>query len=149
MRPRGDVVVGAFLVLVIIGWGFTCVHFLDSWCGSEVVSRTPSPDGYLEAVLYEANCGATTDFGTHVAVVRAGTTIPSVGVFDGGPTLLVADSDHGRAPLDSGHVIRVRLRWVSSDSLVVQYDRRARIYQQRDRSHGVSVTYEPVAVDGA
>ena len=136
---------GAVLVLVFGIVAYLGVTGFEGWmCGATVVRRVPSPDGRLEAVLYERSCGATTDFGTSLSVIRAGGKVRNhVG------NLLVADSDHGLAPLDSGNVIRLSLQWIGSHSLVVRYDRRARVFQQHPNANGVSVRYIPVDERGA
>jgi hypothetical protein len=113
-------------------------------CGVSVVRRVASPDGRLEAVLFERNCGATTDFATNLSVVSAGSKIKN----DVG-NLLTADSDDGHALLDSGHVIHVSIEWIRSDSLVVRYDRRARVFRQTGSAHGVSVSYSTIEDRGA
>jgi hypothetical protein len=119
-------------------------HFGDSMCGVTVVRRTPSPNGRLEAVLFERNCGATTDFATNLSLVKRGNPIPN----DAG-NLLVADSDQGRAQLEPGHVIRLSVEWVGSDSLIVRYDRRARVFRREGNAHGVSVHYSIIDEPGA
>jgi len=118
--------------------------FDSSMCGVSVVRRIPSPDRRLEAVVFEGDCGATTDFGTHVSLVRAGSQISN----ETG-NVLTADSDGGRASLDSGNVIHLSVVWIRSDSLVVRYDPRARIFRQKTRVHGVSVSYATINDPGA
>ena len=137
---------GALIVSAVVGARFYrgLSRVGDSMCGVTVVRRTPSPNGRLEAVLFERNCGATTDFVTNLSVVRAGTSISN----DGG-NLLVADSDGGRAPLASGHVIPVSVEWIGSDSLIVRYDRRARVFHRVESAHGVPVRYSTLDELGA
>ena len=140
MNPMRIVLIASgLLVLIGLVAYFGLFDFLDSMCGASIVRRMPSPNGRLDAVIYEYDCGATTDFGTSLSVIRAG---DDVGNHPG--NLLVADSDNGRAPLDSGHVIRLSVQWIGSDSLVVRYDRRAQVFQQHESANGVGVQYIPV-----
>jgi hypothetical protein len=134
------VAVAAIGIVAYVGFR----SFDSSMCGVSVVRRMTSPDGRLEAVVFERDCGATTEFATQLSVVQAGTAIKN----DVG-NLLMADSDHGRASLDSGNVIHLRVEWVGSDSLVVRYDRRARIFRQNKRANGVSVSYAAIGEPGA
>ena len=142
---RVVLVAGVVLVLAIGTVAYLGLNgFERSMCGVSVVRRVGSPDGRLEAVIFERDCGATTDFGTGLSVVRVGRQVGNhVG------NVLVADSDHGRAPLDSGNVIRLSVQWIGSDSLIVRYDRRARVFQQHASAEGVSVRYIPVDERGA
>src|SRR6266542_2268090 len=92
-------------------------------CGVSLVRRVPSPDGRWEAVLFERDCGATTDFATHVSVLRTGAKLPNKQ-----GNQFIADSDHGQAPHVDGNVINVSSQWAGPDSLVVRYDRKARFF---------------------
>jgi len=128
---------GAILLIAVGTVAYLGVTALDrGMCGTSVTRRVASPNGRLEAVVFERDCGATTDFGTGVSLVKTG-----AGIGDQGANLFAADGDHGRAPLDSGNVIRISVHWVGSDSLVLRFDRRARVFQQQPRALGVRVSY--------
>lgn len=102
-------------------------------CGKQVISRSDSPDGRHSAVLYEANCGATTDFATHVAVVDAGDE-PS---FDG--LVFAADSNHGQAELGDWGGPKAHIAWIAPNRLQITYAAGARIFQRKERMAGVEV----------
>ena len=124
-----------FLLLIgvgSLGFGPSCAPA----CGVSLVRRVPSPGERWEAVLYERSCGATTDFGTHLSVVRTGAKLPNKP-----GNVFIADSDHGRAPLVQGNVIAISIQWAGPDSLVVRYDRRARVFSQEPKVQGVSVQF--------
>jgi hypothetical protein len=53
-----------FAALLLAGCG-------DVGCGNEVSYRAPSPNGKVEAVVFNRNCGATTDFNTQLSIVPA------------------------------------------------------------------------------
>src|SRR5258706_10704726 len=95
--PSRVVVLNLLAAVVALGiLAYLMVGRFDKpMCGVSVLRRVPSPDGRLEAVVFERDCGASTDFGTNLSLVKTGSTITNhVG------NLLVADNDHGRAPLD-------------------------------------------------
>jgi hypothetical protein len=58
---------GVVLAVSALAWLFSP----RSMCGSHGNYIAISPDGTRRAVLYEFDCGATTDFGTHLAVQSA------------------------------------------------------------------------------
>src|ERR1041385_6220803 len=67
-------------------------------CANQALRSVPSPDGALRAVVFERECGATTDFSTRVTVLaRAGQKLPERpdAVFD-------ADRTHAAAPAGPG-----------------------------------------------
>ena len=127
-------------MLVTIAGLFTVAPSCTSTCGVNLVNRVPSPDGQWEAVIYERSCGATTDFSTHLSVLRTGARVPNKP-----GNLFIADSDHGSAPLVEGNVINMSIQWAGSDSLVVRYDRRARVFAQVSHVQNITVAYVPVA----
>jgi hypothetical protein len=49
-----------------------CVAFLNSlpdMCSTTVFDQISSPNGKLKVVLFQVDCGATSDFNSHVAIV--------------------------------------------------------------------------------
>jgi hypothetical protein len=108
-------------------------------CGNTLLSRLPSPDGKRELVVYERNCGATTGFSTQASVLRSSDSLPQ-----DPNSFVVIDSDHGRAPSGpGGGPILVGL-WTGNDSLLVQFDRRARVFTQKRKMRGVTIHFAAV-----
>jgi hypothetical protein len=73
------------------------------------VARIVSPSGKVDAVLIETNGGATTSFGYEVYVVEHGAS------FFGLPAVSLYDS------VRSEHAYGANLKWLSPDSLAVEY----------------------------
>jgi hypothetical protein len=61
-------------------------------CGNQEISRIPSPDGKIEAVIFERDC-ATTDFSTQISILPKGSSVHS-----GVGNAFIGDSNHGAAP---------------------------------------------------
>jgi hypothetical protein len=55
-------------------------------CRNEEQLRVKSPDGIAEAIIFQRDCGATTDFSTQVSVLPSGASLNENGgnVFVGG-----------------------------------------------------------------
>lgn len=90
----------AFAVVVILG----CLSLLALLsfifpdfdpCVNDMVGQVQSPDGQFKAVIFERDCGATTDFSTQVSIVPTSTPLP-----DTAGNVFVADGNHGAAPPD-------------------------------------------------
>src|SRR5438093_10697125 len=110
-----------FLALLLV-----CVIPLSSCdlgCENEEVKRVPSPDGRFEAVVFQRDCGASTDFSTQISIVRARSSIPH----DGG-NIFVADCDHGRAPAADWGGPPAAVQWADSRTLVVEYHPDSRVF---------------------
>ena len=135
----------AALVLIVVGIAayVGLARIADAWCVNEIVRRTPSPNGRREVVLFQRNCGATTDFATNLSVVRTGSDIGARG------NLFIADSYDGRAALDTGFVIRLSVQWLSNDSVLVRYDPRAQVFLHKHRVRGISIAYDTIPPRGA
>ena len=104
-------IVAAVAVLVMIM--LIALHF-DPPCGEETRSEEVSPDGRYVAVEMVRNCGATTDYVTHVNL-RSVESKFKAGFFDDGTIKdgEVATIDHR----DGGE----RFCWLSSRQLNIEY----------------------------
>ena len=101
-------------------------------CENRVLSEVPAPTGNSSAIVFERSCGATTDFSTHVSVVKEfGQLRKSTG------NVFVADNGHG-AVKD----MNVTVRWVAPDQVVIRYPAQARVFKKEAQANGVSVAYE-------
>jgi hypothetical protein len=121
---RSIIILGTVVALSIAARG--C---LDP-CGNKVLVETPSPGNEKRAVLFQRDCGATTDFSIHLSVLNRSEALPrSAG------NVFVADADHGKVAMD------VHTRWESSDHLIVDFPAPARVLQKRERANGVRVSY--------
>jgi len=65
LAALGLIILGS-LGVIASGW------FLASGCENTEQQRVPSPNGRFELVIFERNCGATTDFSTQVSLVDRG-----------------------------------------------------------------------------
>jgi hypothetical protein len=99
-------------------------------CGNRILSETEG--GSKRAVVFERDCGATTDFSTQVSILNANESAPP----EAG-NVFIADSDHGAVTN-----LVVSVRWDSPDHLVVVFPARARVFQQQVQVSGVNISYE-------
>src|SRR6266571_3498324 len=99
-------------------------------CVSEEQLRIPSPDGKVEAVLFQRDCGATTDFSTQVSVLPSGARLG-----DAGGNVFIADADHSRAPRASWGGPPASMRWQGLRHLVVTYHPLSRVFLEERSVH--------------
>jgi hypothetical protein len=92
-------------------------------CRNEEMKRIASSDGTLEAVVFQRDCGATTDFSTQISVVRVHTNLPSRA-----GNAYVADRDRGRAPAAKWGGPPASVRWLDARTLEVRYDPNSRVF---------------------
>src|SRR5262245_41053749 len=117
----------AVLSIAIAVWVATS-ELIPELCANSVVAEVPSPDSLRRAVVFERDCGATTDFSTQVSVLRSGEELTN----DGGNTFIVA----GRGP-------SVEVHWQDSGRLHVRYDPRAHTFRKETAAGGAAITYDP------
>ncbi len=134
----------AVLLLGIIGVRAVSLSGADM-CGNSVITEDSSPIHSAVVVVYERDCGATTDFSTQVALLHPGEGLPR----NPPPVLFVIDSDHGRAARGPGGGPWVEAHWAGPDSVLIRYDVAARIVQQAVVIDGVRVAYVGVRRVGA
>jgi hypothetical protein len=104
-------------------------------CKNVILQDAASPDGRRHAIVFQRDCGATTDFSTQVSVLTKDRTAS-----DGG-NVFVVDSDHGNAPATPGGGPNVIVQWLDTRTLEVHYDSRGRIFSQESRHDDTDVRY--------
>jgi hypothetical protein len=115
MRPL-RIIIAALLVSLNAGCNL---------CGNQEVFRVPSPDGKIEAVMFERDCGATTDFSTQISMVGKGGSVQS-----GVGNAFIADSNHGAAPVAKWGGPAVDIKWAANRQLVISIHPATRISVQ-------------------
>lgn len=136
--PRRRILIpGILLALLLLAAFATFSRALDTMmdgvCGSTEITRLTSPDGRQDAVLFEHDCGATTDFATHVSVLPAGTELGS----DGGNAFAAGVSDSGSRADWGGPP--VELEWQPDGALVINYDGSTEVFFRATSVEGVDI----------
>lgn len=121
-------------VLLIAGsiW-YVGSSLLAGLCGSTEISRLTAPDSRHDAVLFEHDCGATTDFATHVSVLPTGAPLgrEAGNAFAAGAGEAAHRAAWGGPP--------VALEWQSGGTLMIRYDDSAEVFQMADVVAGVVI----------
>lgn len=105
-------------------------------CNTTPVKISKAPDGLHTAVIFQRDCGATTDFSTQISVLGDGYSLSGSG------NAFVADADHGTATTGDWGGPWAEIEWVTSDHLVVRYAQNSRIFEQDEQVSGVRISYE-------
>lgn len=116
-----------------------CAALSAELCGNTVMKTIRSPDGAVDAVLFQRDCGATTGYSEQVSLVPAGAGLPN----EGG-NVFVADGDHGTAPKGP----ELTLSWQDDGALLITHHPKARTFHQAYRAlvwvRGVVPRFVPV-----
>lgn len=105
-------------------------------CENQVVSIAPSPNGLVRAFLFTRSCGATTGFSTQISIIPSDAKLPN----ERGNTF-IADSDHGRVPIENNGELKVRMTWLSNDQLLVEYPKGARLFRSENTRRRIHIEY--------
>lgn len=100
-------------VAVILLLFYGCSHLFGDLCGNQILSETYSPNKQLKAVVFSRDCGATTNYSTHVSIMNSWEKL------DNGNTgnVFVTDS-------------AVIVKWDGDGSLSIEYGSPCRIFTQ-------------------
>jgi hypothetical protein len=134
-------IIGVFATAVAVSGAAGCS---DAGCGNQIISKVVSPDGKLAAVIFERDCGATTDFSTQVSIIEAASSLSN-----NGGNVFVADSNHGEAPQASIGGPLITVHWKDARTLQVGYNTRARVFLKEPRHSDVAVEYVTSASSGS
>jgi hypothetical protein len=108
-------------------------------CRNDIAQRATSPDGVWDAVLFQRDCGATTDFTTQVSVVHHGADVNWIG------NTFAADGNHGAANRASWGGPWAEARWRNKDQLLIRYDQKSRVFDAKQNVSGTRIAYQKVA----
>lgn len=141
MATWKKVVLGLLTVAIVtIG---SCVALLDYWfsdmCAATIIDQVASTNGKLKAVIFQIDCGATSDFNSQVTIVPGDRDVSGKDALP--RSFFAAERDHGRAPEGKEHGPEVRLNWLSDRSLEIQHHELARIIRAEKTSNGVVIDY--------
>jgi hypothetical protein len=124
------VAVGFAALGVLAGLGFVAYQAAGRGlvtCGNDIMKEIHSPDGRYTAAFYERNCGATVDYSSIVS-------------------LRPSEARLGSGQDERALVVRGRcslgLQWEDSATLRVSYPRNCLVFERRDSSHGVRITFD-------
>ena len=124
------------LLLLFIGAIALFVSRLPDLCANTILAEHPSPSGKRKAVVFDRDCGATTDFSTQVSILPSSSSLGN----EGG-NLFSADTDHRRAPSWKNGGPEVRFIWVSDTNAELQHHQFARVFRANTKAEGTQVAY--------
>ena len=116
--------------------GYMFISSLPDLCSDKIISENLSPDRKVKAVIFSRDCGATTGFITHLAIVPIHESTKSA------TSVFVADTNRGMAKAGPGGGPEFLVKWESDSSLLVAYSSKARVAEQKLKFRGVTVKYE-------
>lgn len=121
---------GFLLIAPTAGVLFTSA--CSSACGNRLVRQTLQAGAAHELVVFDRDCGATTDFVTHVTLLDGGDSLSNGTVGN----IFIADSDHGKVSMN------VEATWSTPSTIVVRYPTGAKIYKKVDQVNEFRVRYQ-------
>ncbi|WP_419536476.1 DUF5412 family protein [Endozoicomonas sp.] len=98
----------ASIVIAISVIGIVILLLVDM-CGNETFETMLSPDGVRKAVIFQRDCGATTDFSTQISIIGGADDL----VNESGNIYIVAGHPKESAPVIS---------WQGNDVLIIHRD---------------------------
>ena len=132
IRPRISAAALLAVICVIPMLAFLSTTACSSACGNRVIERIVSPDNTKTLYIFQLDCGATTDFVTHVVVLGDSSSFGNGTVGN----VLVADSNRGKVNLT------VRAKWITPSTVEIAYPSGSRVYNRAADADGVHVSYD-------
>jgi hypothetical protein len=123
MLAGGVWLLGGGAVLIAIS-ALALSSLFGRMCANDVIKEVVSPDGKKKVVVFQRNCGATTDFSTQASVLSVSGSLPN----DGG-NVFSADTNHGAAPSGPGGGPELEASWVGPKELVFAHHPQARVFK--------------------
>lgn len=102
----------------------------DEMCTTTIFHQSASKNGKVKAVLYQVDCGATTGFNRHVSIVSVDADLTK------------KNPELGHSPFALRGMPEVKIAWISSDRLEIQYPESANVIRAESKSNGVAIEYK-------
>lgn len=133
---RGAIIVGGGMLGglgMLVGVVWFMMSALGGTCGNVLYQDYPAPDQAWKAVVFQRDCGATTRYSTHIAIMAGTdqltpTTRGNIYVIDGQP-----------------HEVAPTVHWANPTTLVIHRARTGTEYRARDAFGGrprIQVVYD-------
>jgi hypothetical protein len=122
--------------IVTIGLFILYWSLFSDLCGNKVIFTLMSPDKKLKAILFERDCGATTDISSQVSLISATEDFKNKS-----GNIFVADCNHGKAPRTDGGGPEIKITWLSNDTLEIRYHKYARVFLKNLKYEGIIILY--------
>jgi len=120
-------------ILLILLFNQSCNILGDT--KNELIREESDYKGNNKAVLFIKYAGATSDNSINLSIISNHDKIKDKQTGN----IFIADSDHGSTTIDSSCTT---FKWVSSDTLIVTYDSRLRIFNQQTRFEYFVIKYK-------
>ena len=114
------------------------VYFsFDDLCANTVQSEIVSPNGFNKAVVFERDCGATTDFVTQVSVLKLKDTLEN----EGG-NVFSASLENKKINNNQDEIVNVR--WLNDRLLEIEYDEQAKLINKNIKINNIEIKYTKI-----
>ena len=102
------------------------VKSFSSLCKNNIIKSSDSPDKFWKVVLFERDCGATTDYSSQVSLLSAGATLED----EAGNIFIAESRSEGYA-----------LTWTDTKSILIS-GIKGEIFKQELSKNGISIRYQ-------
>lgn len=127
-------------VLIIICFVFVFAMLMNQgMCENKIIQSIESPDSIRKVVVFERDCGATTDFSTQISIIKNGEHLENKS-----GNIFSADSDNGNAEIDENGLVYINVLWLDSLTLLIEYDSKARIFNNKSDYKDISINYKKI-----
>lgn len=127
MKRKSFISIILFLLVAIFYFIVNC-----NPCENTEIKRIASPNGLFDFVLFERNCGATTDFSVQGAILKNGKSLPS----NSGNAIIMGSENY----INQSN-ISVYPTWINNTEVKIECKEKPQIFHQYE-IFGVTVTVE-------
>lgn len=125
---KAIIVFFTIVIFLIIGGYYVLLHIFDDMCENQIYNTISSPDSKHKAVLFQRDCGATTDFSTQVSILQIDSSL---------------NNESGNVLVVKGHPSNnnINIRWISENALEITNVKNASVYKKEASIDNIKVVY--------
>jgi hypothetical protein len=127
LRPAPRSTAGTITTLCLSVFVINACFSSSGMCANVEQERLAAPDSLMDLVVFERDCGATTNWSTQVSIVKRGQALRD---------------EPGNLFISEDRAV-VRAAWQSASVAEVRYQRATRVVREVRSFEGVTVTFFP------
>lgn len=135
MKLFSKILIGIFIssLLCLLIFLYMIFSFCSvEMCTNKIINTKYSPNRKYKIVIFQRNCGATTDFSTQISILQFNEELKN----EGG-NLFTADGATNKE-----NIINVKPKWLSNENVIIEYDKNARVFKNEKSINEIKIDYK-------
>jgi hypothetical protein len=129
MKTIYKILVGLLIIMILAFAGFWVmigsVFGVKDLCGNNIIETKYSPNQNYKLILFQRNCGATTDFSYQISILKKGDSLKNVG-----GNIFITNKE------------KLNLEWINNYQVNIKYNKELEVFKKELHHNKINIKYE-------